>query len=101
MSSSIAKAKEGFERCLKEVEECVPIQRMATDWHISIASTMDKNHRHINHQYDVWHLAKSINKKLSKEAKLKGNEEFAPGIKSITNHLWWCAPLPVMEMLKS
>ena len=91
VSSSNAMEKEGFERCLKEVEECVPIQRIATDWHISIASAMDKNHRHINHQYDVWHLAKSINKKLSKKAKLKGNEELAPWIKSITNHLWWCS----------
>ena len=91
VSSSNAMEKEGFERCLKEVEECVPIQRIATDRHISIASTMDKNHRHIDHQYDVWHLAKSISKKLSKKAKLKGNEELAPWIKSITNHLWWCS----------
>ena len=91
VSSSNAMEKEGFERCLKEVEECVSIQRIATDRHISIASTMDKNHRHIDHQYDVWHLAKSISKKLSKKAKLKGNEELAPWIKSITNHLWWCS----------
>ena len=92
VSSSNAMEKEGFERCLKEVEECVPIQRIATDRHISIASTMDKNHRHIDHQYDVWHLAKSMSKKLSKKAKLKGNEELAPcRIKSITNHLWWCS----------
>ena len=42
-------------------------------------------------QYDVWHLSKSITKKLSNKAKLKGNENLALWIKSISNHLWWCS----------
>lgn len=52
---------------------------------------MDKNHSHIKHQYDVWHLAKSVVKKLNNKARLKGYEELAPWIQSISNHLWWCA----------
>ena len=91
VSSSNAMEKEGFERCLEEVEKQVPVHRISTDRHISISSTMNKNHPHISHQYDVWHLSKSITKKLRNKAKLKGNENLALWIKSISNHLWWCS----------
>ena len=90
--------KNGFERCLKEVEEEVPIQRIATDRHVFISSTMNKNHTHISHQYDVWHLPKSTTKKLSKKANLEGNEDLLPWRSlemkiscQISNHLWWCS----------
>lgn len=43
----------------------------------------------INHQFDVWHVAKSLKKKMKKmiaKAKL-----LLSWSKSITNHLWWSA----------
>ena len=91
VTSSNAMEKEGLERSLQELrEKDVAINIIATDRHVSISSTMDKNHKDICHQYDVWHLAKSVVKNLSKKAKVKGCEELLPWIKSISNHLWWC-----------
>ena len=91
VSSSNAMEKEAFERCLSEVEKQVPVKRITTDRHVSIASAMKKKHPHIDHQYDVWHLSKSVTKKLTKKAKLKGNDDLTHWIKSISNHLWWCS----------
>ena len=54
-----------------------PISRIPTDHHVSISSSTNKDHPNINHQYDVWHLSKWVVKKLTKKAKLKG-EELSP-----------------------
>ena len=91
VTSSNAMEKEGFVRCINTLEESVNINRIATDRHISITSTMARDFSHIKHQYDVWHLSKSIVKKLNKKAKLKKYEELSLWIQSISNHLWWCA----------
>ena len=52
---------------------------------------MKNKHPHIDHQYDVWHLSKSVTKKLTKKANIKGNDDLTHWIKSISNHLWWCS----------
>ena len=92
VTSSNAMEKEGFERCLSGLEDDgVQVSRITTDRHVSISSTMAKNHSHIKHQFDVWHLAKSVVKKLNNKARLKGYEDLSPWIQSISNHLWWCA----------
>ncbi|ESO94773.1 hypothetical protein LOTGIDRAFT_161023 [Lottia gigantea] len=41
--------------------------------------------------YDVWHLGKSLGKKLTKAANRKDCADLQPWVKSIKNHLWWCA----------
>ena len=92
VTSSNAMEKEGFSRCIEMMEsKDVTISRIATDRHVSISSSMNKDHPTINHQYDVWHLSKWVVKKLTNKAKLKGCEELSPWIQSIANHLWWSA----------
>ena len=92
VTSSNAMEKEGFERCFKELtEKGVVVNRVATDRHPSIACAMDKQHQESSHQFDVWHLSKSIVKKLTKKSQIKGNEELKPWIRSVSNHLWWCS----------
>jgi len=92
VTSSNAMEKEGFERCLKSMkDQGVSIHTLTTDRHTGISSAMDKEHPDIKHQFDVWHVSKSIVKKLNKKAKLKKNQDLAPWIQSISNHLWWCA----------
>lgn len=65
------------------------------------------NHQNISHQFDVWHMANSIRKKLGSAAKKKGYEELIPWIRSICNHLWYCAaecdenPEILVELWKS
>ena len=63
---------------------------MATDGHIDIAADMRKDHPDKYYQLDVCHVGKDINIKLPE----KTNKECAGlflWIKSILNHLWWCA----------
>ena len=92
VTSSNAMEKEGFQRCIKSLEDDrVQIDRIATDRHVSISSFMNKERSQINHQYDVWHLSKWVVKKLTSKAQQKGCEELMPWIQSISNHLWWCA----------
>ena len=92
VSSSNAMEKEGFTRCIRDMEEKgVKISRVTTDCHVSISSCMAKDFLHIKHQYDVWHLSKWVVKKLTNKAKQKGCEQLAPWMQSISNHLWWCA----------
>lgn len=91
VTSSNAMEKEGFVHCLDKLENSLDINMITTDRHTSIASAMSKDYSHIKHQFDVWHLSKSVVKKLNKKAKLKKYAELAHWIQSISNHLWWCA----------
>ena len=90
--SSCRMELEGFKRCMNYLLDLgFRIHIVATDRHVQIRSAMTKLYSGVNHQFDVWHLAKNVKKKLTQKAKMKGCEELAPWIKSISNHLWWCA----------
>ena len=63
--------KSGFERSLKYLKDCgVETDCITTDRNISIKSFMDKESG-IKHQYDVWHFAKAIVKKLNSKSRQK------------------------------
>ena len=51
---------------------------------------MREKYAHISHEYDVWHVAKNIVKKITEKAKSKKHEALLPWIRSISNHFWWC-----------
>ena len=92
MGSSVAMEKEGLRPCLdKLLTEGVLVASTATDRHTGVASLMKKEYSFIEHQYDVWHMAKSVTKKLTKKAKAKYCGQLYPWIQSISNHLWWTA----------
>ena len=81
---------EGCKRSLnKLLGQQIPVRCLTTDRHVTITARMRSDFPNIVHQYDVWHLAKSVTKKLTKKAKKKCNEELLPWIQSISNHLWW------------
>lgn len=83
---------EGFKTVLVRVlAEEIPLDVLATDRHISVNKEMDKNHQDICHQFDVWHFAKNIKKRLAEKAKLKRHADLLPWVQSVSNHLWWCA----------
>ena len=84
--------KVGFERAMSRLEESgLQCRVLTTDRHPQIVSLMKKVNPHINHQFDVWHLAKNISKKLREKAKKKTCSELMEWINSVTNHLWWSA----------
>ena len=92
VSSSNAIEREGFKRCMNHIKDHGgQIKVVATDRHVGIRADMKRNFPEIDHQFDVWHLAKSITKKLTEKSKKKDCGELSPWIKSVSNHLWWCA----------
>ncbi|XP_033101507.1 uncharacterized protein LOC117104760 [Anneissia japonica] len=81
---------EGLKRCLKELKDCkIHIDTLVTDRHSSIAKTMREKYSDVRHEYDIWHLAKSIRKKLVKAC--GKHQEIRPWQKAIINHFWWSA----------
>lgn len=48
---------------------------------------MRDEHPEIQHEYDMWHIVKSVKKSLLKSK----NAELLPWVRHIANHLWYCA----------
>ena len=91
--TSVGMEKEGLQRCLTTVQERLnlKIATLATDRHIQIAAFLKAAYPSINHQFDVWHLSKSVRKKLVKAGSKRGHDTLLLWIQSISNHLWWSA----------
>lgn len=84
--------KKGFVDTLANIEaNDIEVKLISTDRHTQIKKEMRVNHANIDHQFDPWHLAKTVSKKLSAASKKSGCSDLAPWIPSIVNHLWWCA----------
>ena len=93
-SSSVAMEKHGFKIILdRSLDEGISVDTVATDGHIGIKALMRNNYKHrgVDHQLDIWHVPKGVCKKLTAKAKQKECKDLFPWIKSVTNHLWWCA----------
>ena len=74
--SSVAMDKEAFTRCMLDILNVMdlPIRVVSTDRHVSIKKLMkiEERFRHIFHQFDPWHVGKSILKKIMKASQKKG-----------------------------
>ena len=67
------------------------IRTFISDRHKSIAKWIREQEPSTQHYYDIWHVAKSVTKKLLKAGKESGCEIIIKWQKSIKNHLHWCA----------
>ena len=85
--------KIGFKKLLSEVnEEGVIPNQITTDRHTGIRKYLREEEPEIEHQFDVWHFAKNIKKKLTAAGKETSWKIINKWVKSIGNHLWWyCA----------
>ena len=83
---------EGIRRGLKQVltGDKLDVKVLATDQHVMVGSIMKRELPHIWHQFDVWHMAKGLLKKLTAKCTKTKCEELGPWIRSICNHLWYC-----------
>ena len=89
--NSNAMELEGFKQALNILEDYhMHIIGVATDRHVQIASFMKTDRPDLIHQYDVFHVAKSVTKKLTKAGQKRNCEQLLPWMQSISNHLWWC-----------
>ena len=84
----LSSAKDCF-AFLKEAGVAVKI--FISDRHRSIAKWLREQEPHTQHFFDIWHIAKSVTKKLLKAGKESGCELINKWQKSIKNHLQWCA----------
>ena len=76
VTSSQAMEKEAFIRCINNIHHSqnLPIKMLSTDRHVSIKTWMntDERFKHIKHQFDLWHVAKGILKKIMQSAATRG-----------------------------
>ena len=92
VSSSNTMEIKGFRDALKSIEELgVTVNTISTDRHPQIVKEMREQNPEKQHQYDPWHVAKSLSKKLSAAAKRKECKGLDEWIQSIVNHFWWSA----------
>ena len=85
--------KMGFEKSsrLLKNEGIIP-EQIATDRNIQIRMHLRDQEPGTVHQFDVWHFAKNIKKKLRTASKKSSCKIIEKWIKSIGNHFWWaCA----------
>ncbi|XP_049274549.1 uncharacterized protein LOC119403454 [Rhipicephalus sanguineus] len=82
----------GLQRALDFLDDKnVEVSVLVTDRHAQVKCFMQKHKEETEHKYDVWHMAKGVNKKLQTAAKQSDCKELLPWIKSITNHMYWAA----------
>ena len=67
----------------------IDINILTTDQHTQIRKFMREKYPSILHQFDVWHRAKHLRKKLTKVAMKKENVLLQSWVKSIVQHFWW------------
>jgi len=68
----------------------INIRLFLTDRHVGIRSMMKKEFPNILHEFDVWHLSKSLIKKF-KTVDVNKYPEVIEWKKSIINHMWYSA----------
>ena len=68
--------KMGLAKVLSKLKEKgLNIEQITTDRHTGIRRHMREKEKSISQQFDVWHICKSIRKKLIAAAKKKCNKE--------------------------
>jgi len=83
---------EGAKRCFRFLEQLgLTIGVFISDRHRSIAKWIRENCRNTTHFYDIWHVARSLTKKLLVASKEKGCEIIQHWMKGIRRHLYWSA----------
>ena len=68
-----------------------PIKTLMSDRHRGIGKWMKTSQTDTTHYYDIWHQAKSTVNKVLTASKEKGCEILKEWLRSIRNHLYWCA----------
>lgn len=92
VSSSNTMEIRGFKEALPTMEgNGVKVSTLSTDRHPHIVKEMRVSNPEKCHEFDPWHVAKGVSKKLSAAAKRRECEGRGDRIPSITNHLWWSA----------
>ena len=79
----------GFKKALADVERDINVKQVTTDRHTQVRKYMLENEKDKVYQNDVWHVVKSVLKKLRKLTSKKQYALLSKWNRSICNHLWW------------
>ena len=71
VKNSNAVELEGLKRCLDHLQEEQVVIKLATDRHVQVRAHTKRERPQIKDNFDVWHLAKSVQKKLTKKSSNK------------------------------
>jgi len=83
---------EGAKRCFNYLQQLgLTISVFISDRHRGIAKWIRETCRQTTHYYDIWHVARSVTKKLLSASKEKGCEVIKEWTKGIRRHLYWSA----------
>lgn len=88
--SSSTMERAGCFDVLQRLEAESNVSLLTTDRHCQIRAMMTNEFPHIKHQFDIYHVDKSLRKKIADKAKRKGYEMLQFWLKALSNHLWWC-----------
>ena len=83
---------EGAKRCFAYLQTAgVSIKKFISDRHAGISKWLRETQGGTKHFFDIWHVARSITKKMMKAGKENGCEIILQWIKGVRNHIYWCA----------
>lgn len=89
--SSGAMELEGAKRSFTFLQRMgLSISTFISDRHRGIAKWIRQSQPHTTHLFDIWHVARSIGKKLHKASQEKGCELLKDWMRGVKNHLYWC-----------
>lgn len=91
VKNSNAMELEGLKRCLAFLKQFINIISLTTDRHIMVKKYLADEMKHIQHWFDVWHVAKNIKKKIDAKGKCRDCFFLRAWSQSVSNHLYWCA----------
>lgn len=91
VKNSNAMELEGLKRCLTFLKQYINITSLTTDRHVMVKKYLADEMKHIQHWFDVWHVAKNIKKKIDAQAKRRDLCILRDWSQSVSNHLYWCA----------
>ena len=87
---------EGAKRCFNFLQRMgLTVATFISDCHRGIAKWIRQFQPHTSHFFDIWHVTRSINKKLLKVNQEKGCERIKDWMRGVRNHLYWCVTTTV------
>ena len=82
---------EGAKRCFNFlIASGISIAVFVLDRHKSIAKWIRESQPQTKHFYDIWHVARSISKKMLKASQESGCSIIKEWMKGVRNHVYWC-----------
>ena len=88
ISRKLRKQAIRFHQSINERGNNIKIDQITTDRQVQVRKYMNEEWKDICLQFDIWHVVKSVKKKLCALGKKKANRDLNGWIRSICNHLW-------------